>query len=154
MGYPMSATEVKTEVVINDTVFLSLMALTGREFSSGALMKAITLRQRKWISDNFEQEGKLSVGGWVALRAETIARRRKNSSKILQDRGRLKGSFDTLDIGDRFAVVGSRMVYAATHNFGRGGIPARRMLPSKEQGVDLAESVIKAVIEKFRNKRR
>lgn len=140
------------EVTIEDTGLRRLMANASKEFNVNVLLRAIALRQRKWIDDNFRGEGKLSVGGWGPLKAATIARRRKGSSQILQDTGRLKGSFDTLDIGDTYVVVGSRLRYAATHNFGRGSIPARRMLPDRGQAKALATGILKATVEKFTRK--
>jgi phage gpG-like protein len=137
-------------VSIDDSGFRRLVAQLTEVAKPEPILRAIGLRQLKWIDDNFKQEGTLSVGGWQSLKESTLKRRRGGEGRILQDTGRLKGSFETLDFGADYIVVGSRLVYASTHNFGRGGIPARRMIPTKEQAKALAVSVLSAALKNLR----
>ncbi len=46
-----------------------------------------------WIDRNFQQEGALTGRPWAKLSPNTIAGRRRGSSRILQDTGGLKSSF-------------------------------------------------------------
>lgn len=78
----------------------------------------------KSIDRNFKSEGRPDK--WVALAESTIARRRKGKKKrgtmILQDTGDLKKSFVIGPVIDNSKIsVGTSIVYAATHNFGRTG---------------------------------
>lgn len=70
-----------------------------------------------------------SPGGesWAPLSERYRRRKRKNADKILTRRGRLSGTL-TYQVGDGELRVGSNRVYAATHQFGRGAIPARPFL--------------------------
>ena len=59
-----------------------------RILSKQALYDRIGIRIIQWIDQNFKEEG--TEKKWTPLRASTIFARRKNSSKILQNTGRLK----------------------------------------------------------------
>jgi phage gpG-like protein len=72
----------------------------------------------QWVQKNFQTEGSL-VGGWRAI---------KRSGKILQDTGRLRGSF-TPFADDDDAGIGSDLKYSAAHDKGTSTIPQRRILP-------------------------
>lgn len=65
---------------------------------------------------------------WEALAPETIAEKIEagvpNPESILERWGYLRDLINSA-FGDDFAEVSSSRVYAATHQFGRGGIPAR-----------------------------
>ena len=137
------------EVKVDDTGFRSLISQLSEAVKPESILKAIGLRTLKWINDNFEQEGKLSVGGWQALKESTLARRRGGQGKILQDTGRLRGSFEVLDYSASHIVVGSRLVYAATHNYGRGVVPARVMVPNKVQATELATTMMRAALKRI-----
>lgn len=73
---------------------------------------------------------------WKALSPKTIARRRKGSSKPLVDTELLRKS--TIARADKdgivFGVTGPATLYAKTHQFGRGKIPARPFLPLDDRG--------------------
>lgn len=101
----------------------------------------------KWVNDNFKtQGGKVSPGGWEPLK--TGGRYKKNSrgkqlgagrrrqkydpyAKVLQDTGRLRGSFHNFYTRTT-AGVGSALFYAPFHDLGTKYIPQRRILPSQE----------------------
>lgn len=81
-----------------------------------------------------KQEG--PDGKWKPLKLATLKRRRQagRGAKILQDTGRLKNSISGI-ASSRGAEVGTNMVYARTHQKGRGNIPQRQFLwLSKEAG--------------------
>jgi len=103
---------------------------------------------------NFAAEGRPTK--WAPLSPATIARRRQGRGrlgiKILQDTGRLRestigrgaGAADHVyDLSPRSLVIGTRLIYAATHQFGRRDwkIPARPFVlvqPEDEQAIGLA----------------
>ena len=88
---------------------------------------------------------------WAPLKPATLARRRHGGSRILQDTGRLKGSFHwrvTLDA----AVVRAGVRYAAYHQFGtrsrstgRQIIPPRKMLPESPWPASYREAIARIV---------
>lgn len=125
----------------------------GEPFDGKELASAIGALMVEWISKNFEDEG--TVKPWARLKASTISRRRRGSSKILQDSGTLKGSFESPRITRNTVRVGpgTNLVYAATHEYGdeERGIPARPMLPPRELAESMAKDLIKAKIEKVIN---
>lgn len=62
------------------------------------------------------------------LLPHTVKRKKHNPSKILTERGFLRRGIHYQVTGPGRVEVGSALVYAATHQFGRGGIPARPFL--------------------------
>lgn len=112
----------------------------------GANLGAIIVLDR-WVQKNFASQGgehKNNFGPWKKLSLKTIAGRRKGSSKILQDTGRLKNSFE-FKASSKGAVLFTRVKYAKKHEFGEGRIPQRKIMPSDKQ----AEEIIKPVYKKF-----
>ncbi len=70
-----------------------------------------------WIDRNFRQEGALTGRPWAKLSPNTIAGRRKGSSRILQDTGGLKSSFT--ERHDANGVrVGTAKEISLYHQFG------------------------------------
>ena len=71
-----------------------------------------------WIDRNFRSEGgQLLTGPWRKLSANTIAGRRRKSSKILQDTGRLRGSF-TMQFDSTLAKISNADPNAIFHERG------------------------------------
>ena len=89
----------------------------------------------QWIDRNFQQQGGLA-GGWRALRPNTIAGRRKGSSRVLQDTGLLRASFVPA-WDDKAAVVGSAQKVSLWHEKGTKGSPETPYLikPKRPGGV-------------------
>ena len=89
----------------------------------------------QWIDRNFQQEGGL-VGGWRRLRPNTIAGRRKGSSRVLQDTGLLRASFVPA-WDEKAAVVGSASKVSLWHEKGTKGSPETPypIRPKKPGGV-------------------
>lgn len=93
-----------------------------------AVNKAISVALLSATEDNFAAEGRPA---WPMLAASTMkarARKGKWPGKMLQVTGQLAASVGTEATGT-YAMVGAGKVYAATHQFGRGDIPARPFLP-------------------------
>ena len=82
--------------------------------------------------ENFLKEGFIP---WLPLRSSTTQERYKRGTwpgKILTEYGQLKASISTR-YDNISAVVGTNKVYALSHQFGRGKVPARPFLPSTAQ---------------------
>ena len=93
--------------------------------------KAVTVVE-KWIQTNFQKEGAMAhEGGWKKLASATIASRRKKSSRILQDTGRLKNEWKK-QWTHKHGLIQASMPYADEHHFGKG-VPVRRILPTEPQ---------------------
>jgi len=65
---------------------------------------------------------------WAALAPRTSARKKHNPSKILTERGFLRKNLRYQVLSKTTVQVGSNLEYAATHQYGRAGIPARPFL--------------------------
>lgn len=63
------------------------------------------------------------------------AARAKPNAKLLERTGTLIDSI-AFEVGDDAVTVGSNMVYAATHQFGRGNIPARPFLGVSAEDIE------------------
>ncbi len=93
-----------------------------------------------WIDRNFRQEGALTGTPWAALKPNTIANRRRGSSRILQDTGQLKASY-TMQFSDKETVLGTANKVAIYHQKGTrahtvkakaGGVLAFKVAGKKE----------------------
>ena len=93
----------------------------------------------KWVTKTFRDQGRPA---WQALKPSTLKRRRKlgAGAKILQDSGKMRNSIVSAGSGRKLPEsiynlsntkleIGTNVVYAATHQFGRGAIPARPFVP-------------------------
>lgn len=152
-------TGITTSIAVSDAGLRAKAAALANAIGKDKLLEAIGLRGLKWINDNFEADGGL-VGGWEPLTEYTISRRRKESSRPLQDTGLLRSSFSFFVDGGRSVTfgsgvggrnirgqgiaVGTRSRIASTHQYGMGRIPARPMMMDKSTMVGLARDLIRA----------
>lgn len=72
-----------------------------------------------WVTRNFAAEGAMTGAPWRKLSPNTIAGRRKGSSRVLQDTGGLKNSF-TLNATSTEVAVGTEKQIALYHEEGTG----------------------------------
>ena len=79
------------ELVGDKEVQASLGKLGGSIKNLTPLHKRFGIAGRKWIAETFKVEGRPR---WRPLSKNTIAARRKGSSKVLQDKGLLRASYD------------------------------------------------------------
>lgn len=166
-------------IKVDVSALMAKLEAANKTLSVTGLLKAIGLRQLKWVDDNFRTSGGL-VGGWKPLSPFTVAMRRNRSSKPLQDSGALRASFNPVSdpramlVQGNTVKIGSAIPYASYHEFGTGpivakgralaipgaggkmmflkstaGIPKRRMLPTEQEGLAVALSVIKARVERL-----
>jgi phage virion morphogenesis protein len=75
------------------------------------------------------------------------AAKAKPGAKLLEREGTLLDSI-AFEVGNDAVTVGSNMVYAATHQFGRGNIPARPFLGVSAQNIEDIGDLVMAFIAK------
>lgn len=115
------------------------------------LMTILAGRAIKLIDRKFQLGGP----GWQPLAERTLQRRadRGKDAKMLLDTGTMRKSLIARGQGDSAIweisadgfQIGTTLVYAATHQFGRGNIPARPYIPTEEE---LAAELI-PVVERY-----
>jgi phage gpG-like protein len=96
-----------------------------------AIVKAIAAEAVDLVSEGFRTSTAPSGAPWRPLaRARARNRRRGDRGKPLLDTGRLRASVTTRPrIDTNGFTVSADPIYAATHQYGRGAIPARPFLP-------------------------
>ncbi len=93
----------------------------------------------------FEQERDPGGSPWAALQPATARRKAKaGKERILTFDAHLRASL-THRPGARQVEVGSNLIYAATHQFGRDAIKARPYLPIPELGADDQDAIAEIV---------
>lgn len=83
--------------------------------SPSTLLRVVSQQQLTWIDQNFRRQG--IEKRWKRLAPGTVEARRRGSSRILQDTGKLKQSFSTA-VGGSTAKVGTLINYAEFHDQG------------------------------------
>ena len=87
--------------------------------------------QKQTIKERFDKEQAPDGTKWKPLSPARIKQRLKRhksgNMKILQDTGELRRSVQ-YEAGQTYVRIGSNLIYARTHQFGRGYIPARPFL--------------------------
>lgn len=124
---------------LDDSIYQEAVARLqglGADFNPILTLFALALVQAS--AEKFRRQGP----GWQPLSKRTLAQRKRmrREGPILQPVGRLRASvIDDGAEGSAFRqdthslVVGSNLVYAATHQYGRGNIPARPYLAQPEE---------------------
>lgn len=121
-----------------------------------AMMNRIGVQLLNAVSQNFKEQGHEGAA-WEPLKPRTLARRRtgrgvkKSRGRILEDTGQLRRSF-AAEADNDSVRVGSNVIYAPTHEFGRGAIPKRPMLPGMRKGLQLALMITENYIAESINK--
>ena len=92
--------------------------------------------QKQTIKERFDKEQSPDGTKWKPLSPARIKQRLKRHKtgkmKILQDVGELRRSVK-YEAGQKYVRIGSNLIYAKTHQFGRGNIPARPFLGVTQQ---------------------
>lgn len=137
------------EIISNERLVQARFRKLARQIKNKRPMfKRIGVKLLNAISDNFQTESH-EGDKWERLSPTTVVRRRLGSDRILQDTGRLRGSF-VQEATSNEVRVGSPIEYAPIHEDGKGNVPERKMLPSRELAlsvsVDVAGNFIKESI--------
>ena len=126
--------ETKITLQGHNTVLAIIRDMSKRADDPSGLMARLSILGFQDVMSHFsKQEGATKSGdqptAWKALSPITIERRRQGSksgsNKILQDTGVLRNSILPGTRGSRKAVVSTNIIYAGTHQYGRGNIPRR-----------------------------
>ena len=100
---------------------------------------------------NFENERSPEGIKWQSLSPARIKQRKKRSKKghfkILSDTGELRRSVAYQAFKNR-VIFGSNLIYAATHQFGRGKIPARPFLGVTNENKEKALSMLRIYLRR------
>ena len=98
--------------------------------------------QKQTIKERFYKEQAPDGTKWKPLSPARIKQRMKRhksgNMKILQDTGELRRSVQ-YEAKQTYVRIGSNLIYARTHQFGRGKIPARPFLgvtPNEQQHIN------------------
>lgn len=118
-----------------------------------ATNKKAAIQMLSWVKKNFVAEGALHENKslkWKPLKPATIKRRIQGKGsgtpKILRDKGNLMNRW-TITADNNKAVLKSQQNYSATHEYGRGKIPRRKIFPTKTQGVKIVKPVYDMFVE-------
>ncbi len=106
---------------------LAAVAAKGRRVA----VKAMASEATDLVAEGFRASSAPSGEPWKPLaRARARNRRKGDRGKPLVDTGRLRASVTTRPrVSEDGFVITADPVYAATHQYGRGAIPARPFLP-------------------------
>ena len=98
--------------------------------------------QKQTIKERFDKEQAPDGTKWKPLSPARVKHRLKRhktgNMKILQDTGELRRSVQ-YEAKQTYIRIGSNLIYARTHQFGRGKIPARPFLgvtPNERQHIN------------------
>jgi phage gpG-like protein len=109
----MIVVEIKTSI----EALINWLAGTQKKLTDLSVpLKQSGMIMMRSIDTNFRAEGRPK---WKPLAPSTIRQRRKGSATILQDTGTLKNSFSLEVRGNEEVAIGTSLIYAPTHNFGR-----------------------------------
>lgn len=116
----MPGVTIKVTLTGDKEVYNILRRLTRMDADKSVLYDRFGLQVLNWVDKQFQTQGGQGGSPWPRLSPNTIAGRRKGSSRILQDTGRLKTSF-THRVSGRGVSVGTNVEYAPFHQFGTKG---------------------------------
>lgn len=119
-----------------DKVDRGLQNLSKAFSNRTALNKRLGLAGVRWITKNFQREGKPK---WRRLKDSTAnarirpgSPRRRGSGHVLVSTGRYRASFAS-NANSRSVRIGSPWKISIVHEEGRGSMPKRSVLPTKQQ---------------------
>ena len=128
---------------LDDKVFSAVLdKIRAKTDDMRPVLELCAIQAMRMMASKFRNEGP----GWAPLKPATLKRRARlnKSGPILVVNATLRNSIVSpsssrggiykLDAGS--VEIGSNLVYAATHQFGRGPIPARPYLPTAEETVE------------------
>lgn len=103
------------------------------------------------FADSVDPQGK----AWLPLKQfrnrkrDKAGKRRDQNPKPLIDTGRLRSSI-TYSASSNYVDVGTNVVYAATHNYGRGRIPQRQFLGISAKDETTIYNTVEKQVESFK----
>ncbi len=100
---------------------------------TSALMPRLGEYLLRSTQDRFKSQTAPDGAAWEALAPRTAKRKKYNPDKVLTERGFLRKGIVWQLLNQTTVEIGSNLKYAATHQFGRGNIPARPFLGLSDQ---------------------
>jgi len=132
------------------------MKRLGADFSKRKYLDKIGIMLLGWSGELFDKEGKARgrLLRWRKLKPSTIKRRRKGSSRILQDTGRLRQSFVyKVHHSNEWVEMGSADKRSPWHHFGiKPHLPARPLVPTAMNGREMAQEILEAYVKRALSK--
>ena len=98
------------------------------ELDTASLMPRLGEYLLASTQERFNTETTPNGTAWQALQPRTLKRKKYNKNKVLTQRGFLRKNLRYQILEKTTVQVGSHLEYAATHQYGRAGIPARPFL--------------------------
>jgi phage gpG-like protein len=120
-----------------DHLLLSLRGKAFRMRNTRPVMEAIAEDMLRVEAAQFDSQGRRGGGSWKRDLPSTVERKLfgDRDPRIMHDRERLRISLtkrdspdNVLEVTDNTIRFGTRVPYAATHQYGRGHIPARPII--------------------------
>lgn len=111
---------------------------------TGALMPRLGEYLLRSTQDRFKSQTAPDGTAWEALAPRTAKRKKYNPDKVLTERGFLRKGIAWQVLNKTTVEVGSNLVYAATHQFGRGNIPPRPFLGLSDQDERKIDAIIRS----------
>ncbi|HQQ70763.1 MAG TPA: phage virion morphogenesis protein [Alicycliphilus sp.] len=122
----MAGTHLSINAVGLDSLRQRLQVMAGLDTST--LLPRLGEYLLTSTQDRFSSQTDPEGSPWEALKPRTIKRKKYNAAKILTERGFLRKNLRYQVLNKTTVQVGSNLEYAATHQYGRGNIPARPFL--------------------------
>ena len=104
------------------------MAGTRFTLDTSALMPRLGEYLQRSVQERFKTQVAPDGTPWETLAPRTVKRKKYNANRILTERGFLRRGIHYQVTGPGTVEVGSNLIYAATHQFGRDHIPPRPFL--------------------------
>ena len=124
----MAGASIRIDTRELDRLQASVRLLATGTQDTSTLMPRIGEYMQRSTQDRFKSQTGPDGDRWEVLKPRTLERKKHNRDKILTQRGYLrKHIYYQVTAPGRVEVFSDR-VYAATHQFGRGNIPARPFL--------------------------
>jgi phage gpG-like protein len=116
---------IRLDVQVSGRALSQRLQQIAREIEPATLLKAAAEGHMQWFAKNFRAEG--IEKHWAPLSPNTVASRRKQSSAILQDTGKMRAS-NTYAISGSSVEIGYGDKKAPWHHY---GVRARRIVPKR-----------------------
>lgn len=111
---------------------------------TSALMPRLGEYLLRSTRERFKSQTAPDGTAWEALAPRTLKRKKYNPDKVLTERGFLRKGMAWQLLNKTTVEVGSNLVYAATHQFGRGNIPPRPFLGLSDQDKRKIDAIIRS----------
>ena len=145
----MAGTRLGIDAHDLDRLQLRLRVLASGIRDSRTLMPRLGGYLRDSTRERFKAQTDPDGGAWAVLQPHTLKRKRHNKDKILTQRGYLRRGITYQVTAPGRVEVGSKLVYAATHQFGRGNIPARPFLGISRRDAEEINAIVRDWASEF-----